>query len=120
MGNGCILRESLNFVGKKWTLLILLELYKGKEEFKRYNRIKSGLKDITPKMLSLRLKDLEINKLIIHETETDKMPVVSRYKLTKRGIEFVDIIKDIKKWSLKHTTKDHKRCSKTDCKYCDF
>jgi len=58
MEQDCTIYKTASFVGKRWTLLILLELYKGQSRLKRYSEIKKGLPEITPKVLSLRLKEL--------------------------------------------------------------
>ncbi|MDY1591614.1 MAG: helix-turn-helix domain-containing protein [Methanofastidiosum sp.] len=60
----CTIYKTLNIMGEKWSLLILLELYRGETNEKRFNELKRGLKGITPKILSLRLSELEEQGLI--------------------------------------------------------
>jgi DNA-binding HxlR family transcriptional regulator len=118
MDSGCAVYNASNLVGKKWTLVILLELYKGEEKWKRYNQIKSKMPTLTPKMLSTRLKELEREGVIQKRVDSTTIPIKSEYSLTKRGEEFIDIIKQIKLWTLKY--KDFKRCKNQDCKSCTF
>ena len=118
MDTGCAVFSASNLVGKKWTLVILLELYKGEEKWKRYHQIKGKLPQLTPKILSTRLKELEKEGVIAKRVDSSTIPIKSEYSLTKRGEEFIDIIREIKKWTLKY--KDFKHCKSTDCKQCQF
>jgi len=119
MEKECSVRKSVNFLGKRWTLLILLELYKGKSEWKRFSQIKRNLDNVTPKVLSMRLKELEREKLIEKRINVEKFPIKSEYKLTEAGKDFINVIKNIKKWSLKWKKKN-KKCGERDCKDCEF
>lgn len=119
MKKECGVRKSINFLGKKWTLLILLELYKGKSKWKRFSQIKKGLDNITPKILSIRLKELERENLIKKKVNVEKFPIKSEYKLTEAGKDFIGVIKNIKRWSLKWK-KRNRTCEETDCKDCEF
>lgn len=119
MKGKCSILKAVNFLGKKWTLLILLELYKGKSEWKRFSQIKNSLNNITSKILSMRLKELERESLIEKRINAGEFPIKSEYKLTEAGKDFISIIKDIKRWSLKWK-KRNKICKETDCKDCEF
>jgi len=118
MDKNCAVYNASNLIGKKWTLMILIELYKGEEKWKRYNQLKSKLGQLTPKILSTRLKELEKDGIISKRVDASVIPIKSEYSLTKRGEELIDIIKNIKQWSLKY--KDCKQCKSKDCKECEF
>lgn len=119
MKQDCTIYKTANFIGKRWTLLILLELYKGESKLKRYSQIKKGMKEITPKILSARLKELEKEKLINKRVDASVVPVKCEYSLTKSGEDFINIVKDIKKWALKWKVKNI-ICERSDCKECDL
>lgn len=119
MVSSCTIYKTTNFIGKRWTLLILLEIYKGRTRWKRYSHIKSGIPEITPKLLSLRLKELQKEQLINKRIDAKKFPVKCEYSLTDAGKEFIKIIKDMKKWALKWKFRD-KTCENTDCSECLF
>ena len=119
MNKNCIIYKTTNFIGKKWTLVILLELYKGNDFTKRYSEIKKDLPLITPKILSLRLKELEKEKLIQKKIDNSVIPVKCEYTLTDSGEDFIKIIENIKKWALKWK-KYNKLCFSTDCKECEL
>ncbi len=118
MNKECAIYKTVDFIGKKWTLLILLELYKG-EKIKRYSQLKNNLPDITPKILSTRLKELEKQGLITKKIDATNFPVKCEYSLTKSGEDFINIIKDIKQWTLKWKDKN-KICENLDCENCEL
>ena len=101
MDKDCTIYQTTNFIGKRWTLLILLELYRGNTKSKRYSELKRNLIRITPKILSARLKELEKQDLVKKTIDSSEFPIKCNYSLTKSGEDFISIIKDIKKWSLK-------------------
>lgn len=119
MNEDCTLYKTAEFLGKKWTILILLELNKGKNKKKRYSELKKSIPKITPKILSSRLKELEREKLIQKTVDNLKFPIKSKYSLTKIGKEFINVIEDMKKWALKYKFKNV-RCSQTSCEDCEF
>jgi DNA-binding HxlR family transcriptional regulator len=118
MDETCTVYRTIDFISKKWTLLILLELYKT-EGKKRYSELKASLLDITPKVLSIRLRELEKQGLITKFIDTSGFPIKCEYTLTDSGKDFIRIIKDIKKWSLqwKYTNKE---CAQQDCQQCEL
>ena len=118
MDETCSIYRTIDFISKKWTLLILLELYKT-QGTKRYSVLKNSLVDITPKILSSRLRELESQGLITKTIVTDGFPIKCEYTLTESGKDFIRIIKDIKKWSLQWKIKN-KACAQQDCKQCDL
>ena len=117
MKKECAIYNISNVIGKKWTLLILLELYKGNYKWKRFSELKYKLKYITQKMLSLRLKELEKEKLLEKKIDNSRVPIKCEYKLTKSGKDFISIIKQMKKWALK-CGKASETCNIQECKMC--
>lgn len=77
------------------------------------------MEEITPKILSARLKELEKEGLITKEIDATHFPVKCEYSLTKSGEDFVRIIQDIKKWALKWKIKNIV-CEKANCKECEL
>ena len=51
--------------------------------------------------------------------DASSFPVKSEYELTKIGIDFISIIKDIKSWALRWKI-NNKVCEQLDCKNCDL
>lgn len=115
--HNCTVYETLDIVGKKWSLLILLELFRGDTKEKRFNELKKGLNGITPKILSLRLSELEDQGLIEKKIDDSKVPIKCQYSLTKSGEDFIHIIQEIKDWGLRWKF-DNPECTSTLCKQC--
>ena len=91
MNEECGIYRTADFIGKRWTLLILLELYKGESKWKRYNGLKRSLMGITSKILSIRLKELE-KQDIIRKRTNGGFPLKSEYSLTESVEDFIKII----------------------------
>jgi len=119
MDENCTVYKTLDYISKKWSLIILLEIYKGTKSRKRYSEIKNKIPEITPKILSSRLKELEKEGFITKHIDASSFPVKSEYALTKIGLDFIGIIKDIKSWSLRWKI-HNKVCEQLDCKNCDL
>lgn len=75
--------------------------------------------NITPKILSERLKELQKEKIIERKIDVTNFPVKTEYSLTKSGLEIIKILKEMKIWALKWKVKN-KECESTDCKTCGF
>lgn len=116
MDKSCPVYYASNLIGKRWTIVILLELHKGEEKWKRYHQIKSKLPQLTPKILSTRLKELVKEDIILKRVDSSTVPIKSEYSLTKKGEDFIQIIHYIKEWTLKY--KSAKKCASKDCKHC--
>ncbi|MDI3539453.1 MAG: hypothetical protein PWQ52_576 [Methanolobus sp.] len=113
----CTIYKTVDIIGKKWSLCILLELYKGERKEKRFNELKAKLQDITPKTLSQRLKELEEQGFIKKTTDDSTVPIKCEYSLTESGEEFLNIIQNIKKWGLKWKFENHD-CENSNCRLC--
>lgn len=113
----CTIYKVADLIGKRWTLCILHELYKENMCSKRFSELKHQLKDITPKTLSTRLKEMEQEGLILKNVDSTHFPVKCEYSLTESGKELVDIIQYLKKWGNKWITKNDV-CQKTLCIEC--
>lgn len=79
--NHCPIRSILDHVAAKWTVLILIEIH---EEPKRFNMLLRALPDISRRMLTQGLRDLEQNGLL-KRTVFDTRPPAVEYALTELG-----------------------------------
>jgi DNA-binding HxlR family transcriptional regulator len=89
----CVMK-TLKIIGSKWTILLLRELFDGT---KRFGELQKSLEGISPKTLSLRLKQLEKDR-IIRKKVFAEIPLHVEYSLTSRGDSLSDIIAKIKDW----------------------
>jgi len=117
MDENCTVNLTVRYLTKKWTLLIILELYKGDNYTKRFSELKASLPDITAKILSERLQELEAENIISKKIDASVVPVKSEYTLTESGVELIGVIRDIKYWALKWKI-DNIPCGSQECKIC--
>lgn len=117
MHDSCTVSQTVRYLSKRWTLLIILELYKGERYTRRFSELRGALTGITPKVLSERLKELEEEELLTRNVDVTAFPVRTEYTLTESGLEIVDIIRNIKGWALKWKIKNIP-CGAQDCKVC--
>jgi len=117
MQDECTVNQTVKYLGRKWTLLIILELYKGDGYTRRFTEVKERLPGITAKVLSARLKELEEEGLVEKKIEAGSVPIRSEDALTGSGLEMVEVIKDIKQWALRWKI-DNLACGAQDCHDC--
>ncbi len=86
--------KTLRVIGSKWTILILQELCRGT---RRFGQLLQALDGISPRTLSLRLKQLEKNG-IIHRRTFAVVPLRVDYSLTTKGQSLRSIIRVIQRW----------------------
>jgi DNA-binding HxlR family transcriptional regulator len=116
MDKNCPVLYSANLLGKRWTIMIILEIYKGENKWKRYIEIKNKMPQLTPKILSTRLKELQKEGIIDKKIDSSTVPIKSEYSLTKKGEGFIKIIHDMRDWSMKNSSR---KCNVKDCRQCE-
>ncbi len=92
----CPIRNILNRISDKWTLLVLYTL--NSYDTIRYVELKNELPDISPKMLSLTLKTLETDGYITRTVYAEVPPRVE-YRLTDRAHSLLPIINQLIQWA---------------------
>lgn len=83
---------------KKWTLEIILELFKGRKRFSDLLEIGESL---TSKVLSERIKELYENH-IIEKVIINMIPLRFKYQLTDQGIDLRKILFEIALYTCKY------------------
>lgn len=91
----CGLTKTLKTIGSRWTLHILRELCDGKP--KRFGELERALTGISPRTLSLRLKQLEKDALVSKRVFAE-IPLHVEYTLTRRGSSIKSIITQLQNW----------------------
>ena len=85
----CPIAASLGVLGKKWTMLVLRDMAMRKSE--RFSDLMRSIPGITPRALSMRLKELEQSG-IIHRVDDRKSPRYVRWNLTDKGWDTLPIL----------------------------
>jgi len=94
-------RDALDILSGKWKLPILIALSFGN---KRFRQMANEIPNITDRMLSKELRDLEVNQLI-RRTVYDSVPVVVEYSMTNYGKSLEKVIEELHSWGVQHRKK---------------
>jgi DNA-binding HxlR family transcriptional regulator len=94
----CPLEGIMGVISKKWAILVINAI--GTYGRLRFNRLMEELHGISPKTLSDRLKELQVEGLIKREFFAEIPPRVE-YSLTKDGAELRESIRPLLKWTVK-------------------
>jgi DNA-binding HxlR family transcriptional regulator len=103
-------REVLNRVGDKWSVLIVGLLGPGP---KRFSELRRAVEGISQRMLTLTLRGLERDGLITRTVEPSIPPKVE-YELTKLGRTLLVPVDALARWAIDHRTMIHAAQQKYD------
>lgn len=92
------IQDTLFVISGKWKLPILIAIYDGVYRFRDIQRY---VGDVTAKVLSNYLKDLENNKLIVRKV-LDEYPVRVEYHLTDYAYSLDTIMRLMVDWGKNH------------------
>ncbi len=90
----CAMDVTMDYIGGKWKTVVLWYLRKDK---KRFSELRKLIPNITEKMLSLQLKDLE-NDGIVRRKVYPVVPPKVEYYLTDFGKTLIPMMEEIAKW----------------------
>lgn len=100
----CRVEDALGILVGKWKPVILLHLLQ--EGTKRFNELKRSMPEITQKMLTKQLRELE-EEDIIERVVYPQVPPKVEYSITEYGKSLEPILEAMHEWGTKHTL--HKR-----------
>ena len=96
---GCPVEATLNLIGGKWKGVILYHLLTGK--VLRFNALKRMLPNITQRMLTNQLRELEHDGLVVRTIYPEVPPRVG-YRLSEHGQTLEPVIAALKAWGDSH------------------
>jgi DNA-binding HxlR family transcriptional regulator len=88
----CPVCATADLICGKWTILIIRDLAEGRSRFCELERSLSG---ISPRTLSLRLRALEDEGILVRKTFPEVPPRVE-YSLTEKGHALLPLIEDMR------------------------
>ena len=96
----CDMTYAVQLIGGRWKLLIMAGLEKRPL---RYGELKRNISQISERMLTLQLRELEEDG-ILKRTVFAEVPPRVEYELTAIGKELVPICLELSSWGTKHRT----------------
>ena len=94
----CSVIATLKQFATKWKPCILCYLA---NDTMRYNQLYRAIPNISRKMLSEHLKELEHDELIIR-TQYDRKKQYVEYKLSAKGMSLLPLLEQLQNWGLSH------------------
>jgi DNA-binding HxlR family transcriptional regulator len=92
---GCPVRGVLDRIGDKWTTLIVVILSQGTH---RFSEVRRAIPDISKRMLTQTLRDLERDGLIARRVYPTTPPSVD-YRLTDLGLSLLEPLNQLIAWA---------------------
>jgi DNA-binding HxlR family transcriptional regulator len=93
----CAVVRTVSYIGGKWKPCILIRLLNGGQV--RFGKLSVQMPDMSRKILSQQLKELEEDGLIIRRSYMEKPPRVE-YELSERGKTLIPILKAMYDWGI--------------------
>jgi DNA-binding HxlR family transcriptional regulator len=94
----CSVEAAVNEIGGKWKSLVLCSLKDGKL---RFSEINNKLPDISQRMLTKTLRELEKDRLVNRKVYPEVPPKVE-YSLTSKGESVMPILDSLCEWGKKY------------------
>lgn len=94
----CGIRDVLDRLGDTWSVLTVVELSSGT---RRFSELQRALRGISQRMLTLTLRRLERDGLVLR-TLYATVPATVTYQLTARGRSLTPLVQQLANWSLQH------------------
>lgn len=102
--NICVMTKILETVGGKWKPIIL---YLIQHDVNRFGAMKRSMPEISKKVLTNQLRELEADGLISRHVHVARAPQVIEYHLTSSGVEIRQLIDHMVQWGLAHFRVEH-------------
>ncbi|WP_409343296.1 winged helix-turn-helix transcriptional regulator [Paenibacillus sp. MBLB4367] len=96
-GQPCPIAKTIDVIGTKWTFLIIRDLLIGGTM--RFSELLKSMDGISPKTLSLRLRELEEHGLV-ERTVYPEVPPRVEYVITEKGRQLEAIFIELKRFGL--------------------
>ena len=96
---GCPVEATVNLLDGKWKSMILWHLFS--DGILRFNEIKKRIPNVTQRMLTNQLRELEEDGLIIRTVYAQVPPKVE-YQLSELGKSLQPVLMTLKEWGDQH------------------
>lgn len=103
-------RDTLDIIGGKWKILIIISIWEGNKHFREIER---SVPKLSTKVLAKELKDLEENQLITR-TVLNGFPIRTEYRPTAHSRTLEKVILELQNWGVTHREEVFGDKSETD------
>jgi DNA-binding HxlR family transcriptional regulator len=114
MEEKCPIETTLSLISGKWKILILKEMI---IKPVRYNVLVKKIPNISAKVLTQQLRNMEKDGLITREVYAEIPPRVE-YSLSDMGRSMLKILKEMAIWGIQNDKEHLSKCP--GCKQCEF
>lgn len=94
--HNCAVVRTVGYIGGKWKPIILIRLINGSV---RFGKLTVQMPDISRKILTMQLRELEEDGLIIRHSYSEKPPRVE-YELSPLGKTLIPVLKAMYDWGV--------------------
>ena len=101
--SGCSVATTLDILGDKWSLLIVRDLFLGRNTFSEF--LKSAPEGIASNILNDRLKKLRFYSIVDYRKNPEDKKI-KEYYLTDMGVDLFPVIYAMHRWSVAHVAFD--------------
>lgn len=88
-------QQAVELVGRRWCGAIARELLTGP---RRFSELERAIPDISPRLLTQRLRELEEEEIVRRLVEPGP-PVQVRYELTEKGLDLGAAVAELERWA---------------------
>lgn len=102
-GYHCPVELAVDLIGGRWTPVILAHLKQGEL---RYGQLRRLVPDISEKMLTQRLRELERARLVDRTVHDEDSVVTVSYRLSAEGLELGPVLQAMYDWGERRAARD--------------
>lgn len=96
--SGCYIEAALEVISGKWKGVILYHLLNGT---KRFNELKRLFPELSQRILTKQLRELEANEVISRKVYPE-IPSKVEYSLTELGLSLEPTLRSLEKWGVNY------------------
>ncbi|VAW14620.1 Transcriptional regulator, HxlR family [hydrothermal vent metagenome] len=106
-GFACPVEAALEIIGGKWKGIIL---YHMRHETRRFNELRRLIPEISQRMLTKQLRELEMHQIVRRKIYRQIPPKVE-YSLTDFGMTLTPILQALEEWGVEYIEKINLVCT---------
>ena len=93
--NACPVNDTLKRLSPRWKMQVLFCIGQGQNRFSVLKHLFPSLSD---HVLGKRLRELELEQLVVKQTDTAAVPPQVRYFATPKGLDLLQIMAALHRW----------------------